>query len=132
MRKKPKVLCLIHEDSPMSRECFEAFKRTDCEADSFFIKGSVATEGVVKFDYSRFLEKLLESVPDILFLLNVTGLDVYGAIACICREKNINIACWFIDNPFYSFGIWKKLCDGRNVHFFVWDKYYIRQMQQYH
>jgi spore maturation protein CgeB len=116
----------------MSRECLEAFKRTDCEADAYLIKGSVATEGVVKFDYSKFLEKLLEFVPDILFLLNVNGLDIYGAIACICREKNINIACWFIDNPFYSFGIWRKLCDGRNAHFFVWDKYYIRQMQQYH
>ena len=84
---------------------FQAFQKLECVVESYFIKGNVLTEGVVQFDYLDFLERILTFSPDILFVMNVNGLDAYGGIASVCRENNIKIACWFIDNPFYSFDL---------------------------
>ena len=116
----------------MSVQSYEAFKKLDCIVDSYPVKGRVAFEGQVAFDFNKFLEKLLEFLPDILFVLNVNGLDACGGIAEICREKKIEIACWFIDNPFYSYENWRSICGLDNVHFFVWDKYYMPGLRKHH
>ncbi|MBN1522372.1 MAG: glycosyltransferase [Candidatus Aureabacteria bacterium] len=125
MRKRPKIFCLVHEDSPMNIFCFQAFQKLECAVESYAIKGKVLTEGVVSFDYMKFLERLLTFSPDILFVMNVNGLDAYGGIADVCRENNIKIACWFIDNPFYSFSLWESFIGFENIYCFVWDKFYL-------
>ncbi|MCK5706187.1 MAG: glycosyltransferase [Candidatus Aureabacteria bacterium] len=132
MRKKPKILCLILEQSSMSLQSFSAFEKLDCIVESYKIKSNVMTEGGTLFNYGDFIEKLLTFLPDILFVVNVNGLDAFGGIKDICREKNIKIASWFIDNPFYSYDIWKVLRDDDNCYFFLWDEHYMLEMDAYH
>ncbi|SNB47022.1 glycosyltransferase [Geobacter sp. DSM 9736] len=89
---------------------------------------------VIPFEYRRseeeilrsFREILLDTPPDLVFSVNMRGMDGRGIMAGIMSELQLPVAFWFVDSPEFilphSHLPSKEICS-----IFMWDRSYISE-----
>jgi len=71
-----------------------------------------------------FREAILRERPDLVFSVNMRGLDRQGVVAGMLERLGIPLALWFVDSPeFILYG--EAMPPPGSCHVFMWDRSYI-------
>ncbi|WP_298271202.1 glycosyltransferase [Geobacter sp.] len=80
--------------------------------------------GVEGEEVTPFREALLRERPDLVFSVNMRGLDRRGVVAGMLERLGIPLALWFVDSPeFILYG--EAMPPPSACHVFIWDRSYI-------
>lgn len=100
------------------RECINGFRSLGHRVVTLDYRGR---EGEL---FSLVREAVLDEEPDVVFSVNMRGLDRRGAIAEMLARLGIPLALWFVDSP--EFILYGEALPPRDAcQIFLWDRSYI-------
>ena len=123
-----RIQLLYHENDTMSVESLWGFRQNGCRV--FEEKIQTGPSGKLNLNPVEILKHAILHKSELLFLLNVFGLDEETLLLKAFSLLRIPSANWFIDNPFYFFDHFEGLKSVRNHICFEWDSFYLPFMRQ--
>lgn len=100
------------------RECINGFASLGHRVVTLDLRGQEGDE------VPLFREALLRERPDLVFSVNMRGLDRRGIVAGMLERLGIPLALWFVDSPeFILYG--EAMPPPGACHVFMWDRSYI-------
>ena len=104
------------------RECINGFTALGHRVVTLDSRGREGDE------VALFREALRGELPDLVFSVNMRGLDRRGIVAEILAGLGIPLALWFVDSPeFILYG--EALSPREGCHVFMWDRAYIPDVE---
>lgn len=123
-----RILLLYHANDTMSVESLWGFKQNGCQV--FEEKIETDSTGGLKLNPVEILKHAILHKTELVFLLNVFGLDKDVLLMKAFSMLQIHTANWFIDNPFYFYDYFQGLKTTKNHICFEWDRFYLPFMKQ--
>ena len=114
----PLTVLVPFEAYSAQRECINGFEALGHRVVVLDLRGREGEE------VAPFREALLQERPDLVFSVNMRGLDRLGVVAGMLERLGIPLALWFVDSPeFILYG--EAMPPPSACHVFMWDKSYI-------
>ncbi|XPV76092.1 MAG: CgeB family protein [Desulfovibrio sp.] len=93
-----------------------------CEQLGYPLRRLALADGVGAGKFLQDILKALQSFrPDMVLVLNHTGVDSGGVLLSILKKVGVPLASWFVDSPELTLGGREQLA-GEGVCLFCWDK----------
>ncbi len=118
-----RIQLLFHGNDTMSVESLWGFKHNGCRV--FEEKIETEASGTLNLNPVEILKHALLHKTELVFLLNVFGLDENSLLMKAFSLLRIHTANWFIDNPFYFYDHFQGLKTTKNHICFQWDTFYL-------
>lgn len=77
----------------------------------------------------QFLRLLLTFKPDFVLTINLSGMDLAGAVPTLLRELRIPCATWFVDNP-RTIYLGRRVFAHEYAAAFTWERAYVPYLQE--
>uniref|UniRef100_A0A831UEG1 Spore protein YkvP/CgeB glycosyl transferase-like domain-containing protein n=1 Tax=Geobacter metallireducens TaxID=28232 RepID=A0A831UEG1_GEOME len=117
-RRGPLTVLIPFEAYYTQRECINGFAALGHRVVTLDLRGREGDE------VPLFREALLRERPDLVFSVNMRGLDRRGVVAGMLERLGIPLALWFVDSPeFILYG--EAMPSPAACHVFMWDRSYI-------
>lgn len=123
-----RIQLLFHGNDTMSVESLWGFKQNGCRV--FEEKIETDVNGKLNLTPVEILKHALLHKTELVFLLNVFGLDEDFLLMKAFSLLRIHTANWFIDNPFYFYDHFQGLKTTKNHICFQWDTFYLPFLKQ--
>ncbi|WP_052263249.1 CgeB family protein [Geobacter pickeringii] len=117
-KRGPLTVLVPFEAYYAQRECINGFEALGHRVVVLDLRGKEGEE------VAPFREALLQERPDLVFSVNMRGLDRRGIVAGMLERLGIPLALWFVDSPeFILYG--EAMPPPAACHVFMWDRSYI-------
>lgn len=114
----PRTVLVPFEAYYTQRECINGFASLGHRVVTLDLRGHEGDE------VPLFREVLLRERPDLVFSVNMRGLDRRGIVAGMLERLGIPLALWFVDSPeFILYG--EAMPPPTACHVFMWDRSYL-------
>ncbi|MEW6327168.1 MAG: glycosyltransferase [Thermodesulfobacteriota bacterium] len=130
MNGKSLRIIVFHDSAGLiDPECTAAFRQMGHQVKEINLVRNPANYRVcLPFDLVERMAEIINYDPDLLFMVNGSGIDQKGLIPCVCTILKIPLVLWYVDKPF-SLENWNESYITPYTVVFVFDRIYVEELR---